>query len=139
MNTAQAQTTKEPTVVIEQNTEKSVNIETNQDKEYTISGVISDESGPLPGANIVLQGSSFGTTTDFDGKFTFPEKLKKGDILVVSYIGYNSKKVTITDDNKKLNFDLNISLEMDSCVLMGEVEVQKVYKSKKSLWRKLKQ
>ena len=139
LNTAQAQTTKEPTVVIEQKNEQATNVETKQDKEYKISGIVSDEFSPLPGATIILQGTTIGTETDFDGKFTFPQKLKKGDVLLISFIGYNTKRVTITDNNKKLNFDLSISLEMDSCVLLGEVEVKKVQKSKRSLWRRLKQ
>ncbi|MBJ2172777.1 carboxypeptidase-like regulatory domain-containing protein [Aureibaculum sp. A20] len=138
MNTAQAQTTKQPSIVIEQNTDQTNN-ETKQDKEYTISGIISDESSPLPGANVVLQGTMVGTQTDFDGKFTFPQKLKKGDVLVISYIGYNSKHITITNNSKKLDFKIDLALEMDSCMILGEVEVQKVQKSKKSLWRKLKQ
>jgi len=139
MNTAQAQTTKQPNIVIEQKTEQSSNTETKQDKEYTISGVISDESYPLPGATIVLQGAAVGTETDFDGKFTFPQKLKKGDVLLISFIGYNTKKVTITDNNKALGFEINLALEMDTCMILGEVDVKKVQKSKNSLWRKLKQ
>jgi len=137
MNTAQAQTTKQPTVIIEKDTVPSTN-NTLQEKQYTISGIVSDDSGPIPGANILLQGTVAGTITDFDGQFTFPQKLKKGDVLIISFIGFETKKITISDNQKKLNFDMKIDLKMDSCMLMGEVEVKKVFKSKKSLWRKLK-
>lgn len=138
LNTAQAQTTKEPTVVIEQNTKQTANNESKQEKEFTISGIVAEGTGPLPGASIVLQGTTVGTETDFDGKFTFPKKLKKGDVLIISFIGYGTKKVTIKND-EKLNFAMKIDMTIDSCMILGEVEVQKVYKSKKSLWRKLKQ
>ena len=36
----------------------------------SISGVVSDRTGPLPGASVAIKGSSSGVTTDFDGKFS---------------------------------------------------------------------
>ena len=138
LSTGYAQTPKQPMVTIQKDTDRSVNDETKQYKKYTISGVVSEESGPLPGASILLQGTTVGTETDFDGKFIFPQKLKKGDVLIISFIGYEAKKITITDNQGKLDFEMKIDMTIDSCMLLGEVEVKKVYKSKKSLWRRLK-
>lgn len=92
-----------------------------------LKGVISDESGPLAGANIVLQNTKVGATSDFDGKFTFPKVLKEGDVLIVSYIGYEPQKFVITKDQKFLE----VALTGDDIDLMGAVEVKKVYKSKR--------
>ncbi|MEC8832022.1 MAG: carboxypeptidase-like regulatory domain-containing protein, partial [Bacteroidota bacterium] len=59
--------------------------------QVTFSGKVLDENNvPLPGASVVVKGSSNGVATDFDGNFEI--ELPKGDeILVVSYIGYISQ------------------------------------------------
>ncbi|MGB2686375.1 MAG: carboxypeptidase-like regulatory domain-containing protein, partial [Olleya sp.] len=71
---------------------KTSKIKINQNKaNITVKGTVYDNDGlPLPTANVVLQGTTVGVTTDFDGQFIFPEKLKEGDILVFSYVGYDS-------------------------------------------------
>lgn len=100
-------------------------------KEFIVKGTIVDESNlPLPGANIVLEGSTIGTTSDFDGNFTFPKKLKNGDVLVVSYIGYNSKKVFVNGKKNGPNIQLQIDMTSDT-VLMGKVATKQVYRSKR--------
>ena len=96
----------------------------------TVKGVVSEDGTPLPGANVVLEGTAIGTSTDFDGKFEFPEPLKKGDVLVFSYLGFTSKKVVIKDGNSAKDITLQVNLKADSCILMGAVAVKKVYKSK---------
>ena len=70
-----------------------------------VSGVATDETGePLVGASIVVKGTSTGVVTDIDGKFSL--KLpSSGNILVVSYVGFNSKEIAITSSN------INISLQ----------------------------
>lgn len=105
---------------------KSVQKEVVQDN--LLSGVVSDESGPLAGANILLKGTRIGATADFDGKFKFPRVLKEGDVLLVSYIGYETQKFVI----KKGQKFLKVELTGDDIDLMGEVEVNEVYSSKKS-------
>ena len=63
----------------------------------TITGSVTDaELGvPLPGANVVVQGTTNGTTTDFDGNFIIEVAQNKGTLLV-SYIGFVTKKVNYT-------------------------------------------
>src|SRR5215203_4665840 len=65
----------------------------------SISGKVSDESGPLPGVNITVKGSIAGTTTDSDGSFSFNTKASPPLTIVVSFIGYKSIEVDITDAN----------------------------------------
>ncbi|MGX1930411.1 YfbK domain-containing protein [Flagellimonas sp. 2504JD4-2] len=60
-----------------------------------ISGNVSDASGPLPGASVLVQGTARGIQTDFDGNFEI--SAQKGDTLIISYIGYKNKFVTIED------------------------------------------
>ncbi|SHG36851.1 TonB-linked outer membrane protein, SusC/RagA family [Flavobacterium segetis] len=62
-------------------------------QEKTVSGVVSDAGGPVPGANVVVKGTKNGVQTDFDGKYSI--KAKAGDVLVVSYIGTTNVNVTV--------------------------------------------
>ena len=73
----------------------------------TISGVISDSFGPMEDVNIILQGTKTGTTTNKNGEFTFPKNLQVGDILIISYLGYEKQLVEITNNTQKLNLKLN--------------------------------
>ena len=96
-------------------------------QERTIKGLVSNEDGPLPGANITLDGTRVGAVTDDEGKFTFPKKLKTGDILVFSYLGYETQKVSITD---KTSF-ITLELTPDMVEMIGAVDTNKPYKSKR--------
>ncbi len=62
-----------------------------------IYGNVSDEVGALPGVNVVVKGTTRGTQTDFDGNFKL--KAKKGETLVLSFVGFQSLKVKIGKDN----------------------------------------
>lgn len=74
-----------------------------QDK--VISGTVTDESGlPLPGATVIIKGTSKGTSTDFDGKYSIGAP--QGAILEFSYVGYNNKDVTVGASNV-----IDVSLE----------------------------
>lgn len=112
---------------------KTSKIKINQNQaNITVKGTVYDNDGlPLPSANVVLQGTTVGVTTDFDGQFTFPEKLKEGDILVFSYVGYESKKMVIQNPDSMSNVLLNVNLSNDSYIMMGKVAVKSVYSSKK--------
>lgn len=64
----------------------------SQEKSY--NGVVNDEVGaPVAGANIIVKNSSKGTVSDFDGNFSITANV--GDILVVTYLGYKDKEVTL--------------------------------------------
>lgn len=83
-------------------------------QEKTITGIVSDNLGPLPGANVVVKGTTRGTQTDFDGKYSI--KAKEGETLVFSYTGYNSKTVKVTKATI-------INVVLDSNVTLNEVVV----------------
>lgn len=76
-----------------------------------VSGVATDERGePLIGASIVIKGTSIGAITDVDGKFSLVLP-SSGSVLVVSYVGFNSKEIAITSSN------MNISLQENAGAL----------------------
>jgi len=57
----------------------------------SVTGTVSDASGPLPGVNVLVKGTSTGTVTDFDGNFTIAAD--SGTTLVFSFIGYLTQHV----------------------------------------------
>ena len=61
----------------------------------TLEGLIKDDSGPLLGATVIVKNTTRGTTTDMDGKFRL-EGLQTGDVLQVTYVGYDPYEVTYT-------------------------------------------
>ncbi len=83
-------------------------------QEKTISGTVSDETGPLPGVSVMKKGTSSGTETDFDGNYTI--LAKEGDVLIFSFIGMKTKEQIVGVSN-------NITFEMDSDNLLDEVVV----------------
>ncbi len=89
-----------------------VQISFAQDK--TVSGTVSDETGPLPGVNVIVKGTSNGTQTDFDGKFSL--KATTGDVLVFSYVGMTTIEKTVGSSN-------TINVTMAGSNLLEEVVV----------------
>ncbi|NLP58288.1 TonB-dependent receptor plug domain-containing protein [Lutibacter sp. B1] len=63
----------------------------------TVSGIVSDASGPLPGVTVVVKGTNTGTQTDFDGNYSI--KASAGDILQFSFIGMHVTEKTVETAN----------------------------------------
>ncbi|MDR5591020.1 vWA domain-containing protein [Christiangramia sp. SM2212] len=77
----------------------------------TITGkVIDTDNLSLPGVNVIIKGTSTGTTTDFDGKYSI--EAKKGDILVFSFVGMKTKEVKVGEKTV-----LNVTMETDGSSL----------------------
>ena len=81
--------------------------EVNQ-SDGSVTGVVTDEMGPVIGASVVVKGTTNGTVTDMDGKFTIPG-VKKGAILQISYVGYETQEVVWSGHGT-----LNVQLQSDS-------------------------
>jgi len=95
--------------------------------ERTIKGLISNEDGPLEGVNVILKGTRDGTVTNAKGEFTFPTKLKTGDVLVFSYLGYENQEVKIKANTNSIK----IVLTDDLIEMIGALDSAKPYKSKR--------
>lgn len=76
-------------------------------QDRTISGTVSDDSGPLPGVTILKKGTTQGTETDFDGNYSI--KAKTGDILVFSFVGMTTVTKVIGESNQ-----INVKMEGDN-------------------------
>ncbi len=84
-----------------------------------ITGTVYDENNnTLPGVNIVKKGTTIGVVTDLDGKYSI--EVKKGDVLVFQYIGYQSQEVTIESLTKRYDVSMVPDVvNMDEVVVMG--------------------
>lgn len=86
----------------------------------TVTGTVLDESGaPLPGASIVIKGTSNGTQTDFDGHFSL--EVENGQELTVSYIGFENTIIPIYSSvmNIRLDEDMRNIQALDEVVVTG--------------------
>lgn len=77
----------------------------------TITGVVSDEFGPVAGANVIVKGTTNGTMTDMNGQFTLSD-VPVGAVLQVSFIGYLTQDIKIENQST-----VNVILKEDSQAL----------------------
>ncbi len=77
-------------------------------QEKTVTGVVIDDSGlPLPGATVLVKGSSKGASSDFDGRYKI--NAKQGDVLVYSFIGYLTQEIPVGSSNT-----INVTMQEDT-------------------------
>ncbi|WP_255491487.1 TonB-dependent receptor [Dysgonomonas sp. ZJ279] len=84
-----------------------------------VKGVVLGTDGePLIGASVSIKGTTTGTMTDIEGRFSL--NAKKGDVLVCSYIGFNTREVHLASIDKELNIVLTETQNiMDEVVVVG--------------------
>ncbi len=93
----------------------------------TITGIIMDgeQGGPLPGASIVVQGTTNGVSSDFDGNF-FIEVTQNTGTLVVSYIGYITRRINFTAASDLGNITLEPDMqELEGVIVTGILDIAK--------------
>ena len=89
-----------------------------------ITGTVTDDFGPITGANVVEKGTTNGTITDMDGNFTL--EVSKGATLQISYIGYLSKEIEI---GNQTNYTIQLvedSQALEEVVVVGYGTQKKV-------------
>lgn len=134
--TITAQQNNSPTNTLQVTSTVFQTIEAVDAKNYTVKGTVTDDENlPLAGVNVVLKNSSIGIQTDFDGQFEFPEKLTEGDILIFSYIGFETKEYVIEASESEI-IDIKMQFDATDIILMGDVTVEGVYKSKRTIFKK---
>lgn len=81
-----------------------------------VSGSITDESTePLMGVSIIVKGTTVGAVTDFDGNYTIDAA--NGDVLVFSYVGYDSQEKAVT--GQSLDLVMVSGVALDQIILVG--------------------
>lgn len=91
-------------------------------QQITVKGLVKDTAGePIIGANVVIKGTTNGTITDFDGNFQL--NANKGDIIVISFIGYQPQEAQAASS---MNIILKDDTELlDEVVVIGYGSVKK--------------
>ena len=97
-------------------------------QDTTISGTVTDQDGlPLPGVNIVVEGTTTGTQTDFDGNYAI--NASAGQVLLFSYIGQKDVRRTVGAEST-----INVQMEEDAQALEEViVTAQGIKKEKQAL------
>ncbi|WP_417885748.1 SusC/RagA family TonB-linked outer membrane protein [Zunongwangia sp.] len=79
-----------------------------QQEEITVSGIVKDNTGPLPGVNVIVKGTSIGVTTDFDGRYVL-ENVPSESILVFSYLSFKTQEIALNSRT-----EINVTMEPDT-------------------------
>lgn len=107
---------KDKTIFIKPKTQ-TVTAPSAKEARQEVTGTITGTDGtPLPGVTIRIKGSQIGTATDVDGKFKL--NAEPGDVLVISYIGYEAQEVTVGSGALSIRLKPNISA-LDEAVVIG--------------------
>jgi iron complex outermembrane recepter protein len=86
--------------------------------EKIITGKVTDSNGEaLVGVNILIKGTTKGTLTDVDGNFKMT--VEKGDILVVSFVGFKTQEIKVTDDLAVLNIKMEDGESLSAVTVIG--------------------
>lgn len=84
----------------------------------TVSGTVTDETGPLPGVNVKVKGTNNGTTTDFDGQYSLNGVPQDG-ILVFSFVGYGTQEIGVMGRSVVDVSMATDAAELEEVVLIG--------------------
>ncbi|OZV70675.1 TonB-dependent receptor [Winogradskyella aurantia] len=96
----------------------------------TVKGKVTDESGlPLPGANIVVVGTTSGTVSDFDGNYTITTDLNPPFSIRVSYTGFEDQTLEVTSNNQTLNITLKEGNQLDEVVISASRTPERIFES----------
>ncbi|MEN8765335.1 MAG: TonB-dependent receptor [Wenyingzhuangia sp.] len=86
---------------------------------YNLSGTVLSQSdnSPIPGVNVIIKGSSIGSISDFDGNYQL--SVKKGDVIVLSYLGFKTKEISISGQNNLTSVLQEDASALEEVVVVG--------------------
>ncbi|GAA4273075.1 TonB-dependent receptor [Aquimarina gracilis] len=85
--------------------------------QITVSGVVSDAGGPIPGVNVLVRGTSNGAVTDFDGNYTL-DNVAEDAIIVFSYVGFKAQEIPVNGRTT-----INVTMQEDAAELEAVVVI----------------
>jgi len=84
----------------------------------TITGVVTDDTGlPLPGATVLIEGTTTGTQTGFDGDYSI--SAAEGQTLTFSYVGFETQKVLVSSGVSTYNIQMAAGATLETVVITG--------------------
>jgi TonB-linked SusC/RagA family outer membrane protein len=84
-------------------------------QEKTVTGVVSDDTGSMPGVNVIVKGTKKSAQTNMDGRYSV--QAAPGDVLMFSFVGMNATSAIVGSSN-------TVNVKMQTGVVLGEVVVQ---------------
>ena len=106
-------------------------VENSLDKEFKLTGQVMqyESQKPVHGASVIIKGTTMGTLTDKEGKFTL--SVKKGDVLVVSYVGLQTQFVPIDAETNLVIWTRDDVQSMNEMLVVGYAPEEKEQQQKK--------
>jgi len=96
----------------------------------TIQGKITDESGqPLPGANVIVLGTTTGAITDFDGNYVLTVNQTPPFTIQVSSVGFETQTKEATANNQTIDFSLVEGNELDEIIVSASRTPERIFES----------
>ena len=94
----------------------------------TVKGNVSDESGlPLPGANVIVVGTTTGAFTDFDGNYTLTFDQDPPFSIQVTSVGFEPITKEVTANNQTINFVLKEGNQLDEVVISASRTPERIF------------
>ena len=93
-----------------------------------VSGSVMDADNmePIPGVNVIIDGTNIGTVTDFDGNFVINTSQDAPLTLVISYVGYSAQRVGVTSSGQDINVSLSAGQNLEEVIISASRRAQKV-------------
>ena len=107
--------------------EEVKSVENSSDEKFKLSGTVVEaerKNVPVMGASVLIKGTTMGTLTDMDGKFTLP--VKKGDVIQVSFVGYQTQSVVVKDESHLTILMRDDVQPMEEMVVVGQTPKEEV-------------
>jgi iron complex outermembrane receptor protein len=100
-----------------------------------VSGSVSDSDNMagIPGVNVVIEGTSVGTVTDFDGNFVLNTNQAPPFNLVISYVGYSAQIVSVTSSGQDISVSLSAGQNLEEVLISAGRREQKVLEAPASI------
>lgn len=96
----------------------------------TVSGKVTDGTGqPLPGANVIIVGTSTGTISDFDGNYSLTSSQSPPFSIQVSSVGFESVTKQVTSTPQTLDFQLREGTSLDEVIISASRTPERVFES----------
>ncbi|MDO1502364.1 TonB-dependent receptor [Winogradskyella maritima] len=96
----------------------------------TVKGKVTDDTGqPLPGANIIIVGTTTGTSSDFDGNYVLTTDRNPPFTIQISYTGFEMQTKEITSNAETVDFSMKEGNELDEVVISASRTPERIFES----------
>lgn len=136
--------TEKGKMAVPHQTELATHLEQSRadDNAHIVEGVVKsvEDNQPIAGVNVYQKGTVEGTVTDIDGRFQFPTKLNPGDVLVFSFIGFETYEYKVAEQQAEtlaIQLDLQLDVQMLGAVMVehGDQNSESIFNN---LWQRVK-